>query len=535
MADQVVEIKEEAAFEDIGSTGLKRSNGFVLEEWLLQLRGRRAMEVYREMMDNNAVIGGILYAIESFIREVDWRVEPADESESAQAAAKFLEECMVDMSHTWEDFISEILTMLPFGWAYHEEVYKRRIGPDEEDPSRRSKFKDGRIGWRKLPIRSQETLWKWEFDDDGGIRGMWQNDPWRPGGFKGNVFIPIEKALLFRTKLWRNNPEGRSILRNAYKSYYYLKRIQAIEAIGIERDLAGLPVAKVPVEAMTKSASPAMKEIRQIFEKMVVQVRNDERAGLVIPHETDAAGNPTGYGFELLSTGGSRTFDVNAVIERYEHRIATTVLHDWILLGQDKVGSFALASTKTQASAIATVALLDSMTAVINRFAIPRLFRLNPEFPQEVWPTLVHGDIEVPDLTKIGDYVMKLVGAGALQPDDALERHLRQAASFPIADAEPDLTPMLVTPPSVQNPGVAPEPKPEDGGMLTVPAEFNPTAQAKALFEVLDIVEKVEAGAFTEQEGVGTIIGKIGISKEQAQQVLKAALETGPAGKGNSE
>ena len=81
-----------------------------------------------------------------------------------------------DMSQTWEDTISEILSFLPFGWSYHEIVYKRRLG-DTEDPTTRSRFNDGKIGVRKLPIRAQETLWEWKFDETGGIRGMIQLAP----------------------------------------------------------------------------------------------------------------------------------------------------------------------------------------------------------------------------------------------------------------------------------------------------------------------------------------------------------------------
>jgi hypothetical protein len=60
------------------------------------------------------------------------------------------------------------------------------------------------------------------------------------------VFIPIEKMLLFRTTVQRNNPEGRSMLRTAYRPWRNKKRIEEIEGVGIERDLAGLPMARIP-------------------------------------------------------------------------------------------------------------------------------------------------------------------------------------------------------------------------------------------------------------------------------------------------
>ena len=65
----------------------------------------------------------------------------------------------------------------------------------------------------------------------------------------------MEKCLLFRTQTHKNNPEGRSILRNAYRSWYFKKRIEEIEGVGIERDLAGIPIAYVDPAIMSAGAT----------------------------------------------------------------------------------------------------------------------------------------------------------------------------------------------------------------------------------------------------------------------------------------
>ena len=117
---------------------------------------------------------------------------------------------MDDMKETWIDTISEILSFLTYGWSFHEIVYKRRMGKTK-DVRTRSKYSDGLIGWQKLPIRAQETLYQWEYDNEDNLLGMTQMPPPDFGMFT----IPMEKALLFRTKSRKNNPEGRSILRNA--------------------------------------------------------------------------------------------------------------------------------------------------------------------------------------------------------------------------------------------------------------------------------------------------------------------------------
>ena len=53
------------------------------------------------------------------VRQVDWLVEQGDADE---ADVDFLEGVLEDMSHSWADFISEVLSMLPYGWSFHEIV-----------------------------------------------------------------------------------------------------------------------------------------------------------------------------------------------------------------------------------------------------------------------------------------------------------------------------------------------------------------------------------------------------------------------------
>lgn len=148
--------------KEIGRIGQRRYGGVIYEEFLHELRGKRGIEAYREMSENDDVVGAILFAIEMLVRQTDWNVEPGGDSQADIDAAEFVESCMNDMQNTWIDTISEILSFLTFGWSYHEIVYKRRMGRTK-DGRTRSKYADGLIGWRKLPIRAQETLYQWEY------------------------------------------------------------------------------------------------------------------------------------------------------------------------------------------------------------------------------------------------------------------------------------------------------------------------------------------------------------------------------------
>ena len=410
-------------FIELGSSGLRRSGGTITEEFLANLQGVKGFKVYREMRDNDPVIGAMLYAIDKVITRLEWHVEGDDER-----TAQFVQECLDDMSDSWDATLQNILSMLVYGWSFHEVVYKIRGGLTN-DPRTNSRFKDHRIGWRKWPVRAQETLQEWMIDDRGGIQGMVQIDP--SGG--GLHRIPIEKALLFRTTTNRNNPEGYSLLRNAYRPWFYKRRIEEIEAVGIERDLAGLPMAFVPPEYLMNTASPAQKAVLQAITDIVQNVKRNEQEGIVFPAAYDEQGNRI-FDLQLLSASGGRQFDTGAVIQRYDQRIAMSLLSDFLLLGSDRVGSFALGTAKIDLWTLAVDSIAKTIAEVVNQYAIPRLLTLNAMRTDRL-PYLTYGQVSSVELTEVADYVSKLVGVGAIMPDPSLEEHLRQLGDLP--DSQP--------------------------------------------------------------------------------------------------
>ena len=423
------EVPSGSAPVELGSTGLLTSGGQVLEEFLPQLQGRRAYQVYKEMSANDAVVGASLRAIEMLVRQVQWRVEPASQDARDIEVAEFVDSALRDMETTWPDTLASILSFVRFGFSVFEPVYKKRDGQDI-NPTFHSNETDGRIGWAKLAPRSQETIERWIWDERGALLALEQV---APPNYRA-VEIPWFRFLLFRTTTDKSNPEGVSCLRNAYRSYFFKKRIEEIEGIGIDRDLAGLPTALVPPEILAPNAGPELQQIRTHLEQLLRNIRRDAKEGIIFPLSYDDKGNEI-YKLQLLNTGGRREFNTNEIISRYDSRIAMSVLADFVLLGHEKVGSFALASSKTELFAVALGAWLDSITEILNRQAIPRLLALNT-FAFDEPPKLAHGDIETIDMGQIAEYVSKLVGAGVLTPETSLERHLRANAGLPEVDTE---------------------------------------------------------------------------------------------------
>jgi hypothetical protein len=417
---------------EFGTTGLKRTGGQVFEEFLPELSGTQAIKVFTEMAENDSVVSATLWSFEMFVRQVDWYWEPpADPTPQEQEATDFANTCLLDMSHTFQDFLSEALSMLDYGWSAFEIVYKQRKGPNK-DPKKNSLYNDNRVGWRKFAIRSQDSLDEWQFDDGGGVAGIVQSAP--PD--YDVVEIPIDKLLLFRTRSRKNNPEGRSVLRGAYRAWYYKKQIETLEGIGLERDLSGVACAKIPFEWMGEDATAPQKAAYEEFKRIVTALRRDEMDGLVLPKILDPSGRDL-IEFELLTTGGTRQHDTDKIIQRWDQRIAQSVLADFIVLGHNQRGSFALASSKTNVFSLGVNAILDTIAETINRHATPKLFSFNT-FNIERLPRLRHGDIETPELRDLGNYILRLATAGIDLTDEETTRYLRRVANLPESSAEPE-------------------------------------------------------------------------------------------------
>lgn len=418
-----------ATLGEVGRIGQRRYTGVFFEEFLPELRGAKGAEVYTEMADNDSTIGAILFAFENLMRNCEFTIEPAGNKADDKKAAEFVQGCMDDMDTTWTDTLSEILSFITYGWSYHEIVYKRRMGR-KSNPADSSKYDDGLIGWKRLPIRSQETLKEWKYKEHTDeLLGMEQwvitdTDVMQ-------VTIPLEKALHFVTRSRKRNPEGRSVLRTAYRNWYFKKRFEEIEGIGVERDLAGFPTltAAEGFENLWDTNDDDMATALANAERIVTNVRRDSKEGLVLP---------PGWKMELLSTGSRRQFDTNQIIERENKQIATSVLTDFVLLGHESVGSFALADNKTKMFALAVGTFLDIICEVFNKQAIPRLIDLNGEHFKNItdYPYMKHGDIEDANLDKIGSFIQQMVGAGTLTPDDELEDYIRQIANLPERTAD---------------------------------------------------------------------------------------------------
>lgn len=421
----------------LGARALKESGGYLYEEFLPKLRGQNGAKLYAEMENNSSVLGTVRWVFRALITQLTWEFAPRKGTGSrGREAAEFAESLRDDMRHSWVSMLHDIVTMFTFGWALMEVTYKVRCGPDFDDPRFHSQYTDGRYGWGKIELRPQESLLRWEFDRDSDeLLGMHQFD-----SYHGKQrYIPMSKALLFRTEATKGNPEGRSMLRNCVVDYHYSKRMMEVEAIGAERDLNGVPDMQVPPDMLMPSASPEQKALLSEIETMLAEIKMDERAYVLRPSEflpgTDKQ-IATGFKFGLLSASGTRQVDTGAIIARYEARMLRSVLLQFLVIGSSAaggtggLGGSGTALIQNNLFVTAFKSFADGICEVFNREALPRLFALNG-LPLNLTPHLTYKGLEGAQLTEIADFVQKLVSATVITPTKSLERELLKRAGLP--------------------------------------------------------------------------------------------------------
>lgn len=385
---------------EIGKSGVRwYYPGVIYDDFLIILRDKQGIKVFREMSDNDPVIGACLFAMKQILREAKWSAKPKNGKPQAKRAAKFLKENMTGMKFSWNDTINEILSMLAYGWSFHEIVYTRRA--------------DNMLVWKKLPIRLQTSYDRWKLGDNGQVIGMWQ----QPAPNYEYRYIPLKKALLFRPELAGDNPMGRSILRNAYRPWYFKKHIEETEAIGVERDLAGVSVLTPPEKFTWDENDPDVQAALRWAKKLLRNIRRDEQDGILKPY---------GWEFELIGSPGKRQFETTPIINRYSKEIAMSVLAQFILLGMERTGSYALSKDITQMFYICLEGWMDCIRDVFNKYAVPKLFAINEI--DDPLPHVTHTNIRSYSLKDLADYVNKLVNAEVLTIDNELKDYLKNYA-----------------------------------------------------------------------------------------------------------
>jgi len=415
---------------EMGAIGLKQYSGNIAEENRRELRFPEACRTFRTM-SQDATIKAAISLVEMMISRVDWTVDLGVEPDAAmKARGAFLEEVMHDMDHSFEDFIREVTSMYTYGFCVNEKVYRRRT----YDAG--SSYNDNKIGIKKLPVRSQDTISRWVFSDDGrdlmgleqSLAGIQNGDRYVNISGNGIIQIPRKKFMLFRVDAKRDNPEGNSPLRGCYNAWLFRRQIEEQEAIGITRDMNGMPTLYLPPRYMSEDASDSEKAIFEYYKNVIRNIQMNEQSGLILPQAFDPESRQPLFKFELTSTQGGKMYDTDVIIKRWDNKILMVLFADMLKMGQDQVGSYSLAGAKTNIMAMAIEARLKEIQDTLNNDLIPQLFALNGEIlTAKELPKFKYGDLDEVDLDEFSKAIQRMGSVGALELDRDMANKIRES------------------------------------------------------------------------------------------------------------
>lgn len=408
------------------------------DEYDKDLQGDKAMKVYKEMGLNDSTVAALLITIEMLFRRIKWMIDLPTELRGVEEAEKqrdFIQQCLFeDMSNSFDDVISNIMTMLQYGYSIFETVYKVRDGKE-------SLFNDGKIGIKKISFIPQDTRYRWDIKNNGEILAFEQQAPQ-----SGEIHvIPYSKCLHFKCKSANENPEGKSILRGAYRPWYFLKRTQDYESIGVERELNGVPVVRVPNSLLKQAQAQNADAISALeaYKKIARDLKANSQSGVVIPSDpfSDSEGKLSSFrqvDIDLLSNRGTRAMDTDKIIQRYQQDIARSVIASFIMLGSNERGSFALAESQTSLFLAAIEAWTEVIASEFNKKQIPFLININGMNP-DYMPYIRPGELQPQTFDNLASSIMKLAQAGMpLFPDAVLENYIREKGGLPMLDPDYD-------------------------------------------------------------------------------------------------
>lgn len=363
---------------ELGSLGIRHFGGVTQDELKAELNWPRSINTFRDMSYHSAV-NAPLTLFENIISKATWTYKPpADATEEEKEQAKIINQMMQDMEQPWSEFIRDVLSSNVFGFSVHEKVFRKRL------KSNGSLYDDGIIGWRKLPIRVQESISKFIFSEDGNeIIGVQQNlsainDIYNRFSKRSNLInIPRSKFLLFRTGKHRGDPFGKSPLRDAYLAWRFLSALEELEATGVAKDLNGLPVLYLPAQYLATDAPPEVQAIRLYYENVMRNLQMNEQSAVILPQIVDPETRTQMFKLDLLSVDGKKNFDISKIKEYYKTLIFVSLFADILIQGTTSTGSFALGTIKNSLSGAYAERLISSIAEVLQNDLIKMTYQLN--------------------------------------------------------------------------------------------------------------------------------------------------------------
>lgn len=403
-----------------GRSGRINFGGFVQwDEVNPQLIGTAGLKKYDEMYREDPDIRRAILATWSPVVAATWTIEPhgADEAtdKDREAAALCTWAVYQNMKPNWIGHLATLGPLLlrsgfcPFETVWMTEQWK---GKTVTVP-------------RKLDLRLPRSCFRFFQDAFGDLTGIEQILV----GSAPNVLIPAEELMFYRLQAEGDNWQGTSLLRQAYKPWYYKTHFERLDAIGQERKAVGVPVVYPPENASD--------ETKTEMEAILANLHVNDVGYIMAPGPKAGTGTTAasdGWIIEVIKFDSSSGDTIQASISGQKQAIASAFLTDFLELGHHQVGARATASIQLDPFLTAVEAIGEEIVGPGDEL-LARIANLNIS-GLEGPPKWKFSLSDTASLTEISTYAAALIAAGSMQADPALEDYFRERADFPAADPE---------------------------------------------------------------------------------------------------
>lgn len=480
--------KKTVSIIEVGSSGTEIFAGYLQEEYLRELQGKDAADIYDKMRRSDPKIKMITSAMKNPIKSASWEVVGVDNQDSPDVIAQkeLISHILFNDlgGKTWRSFLHEALSMIEFGYSLFEKTYVPVIG--------HPKF-GSYNGIKSISFRSQRTIERWNLDKAGTLTSVSQ---YAYGDSQRVVDIPASFLLHFAIDMEGSNFEGISILRPCYGPWLRKNQFLRLIAAGVEKYAIPIPILDVP------SGEENSAQYRKALEALKKYVS----------HQCNYLTKPKGWDLTLTPN----PFDaekVRDVINAENVEMVNAALANFLELGQSGSGSYSLSFDLSDFFLGGLEYIADQICETINGQLIPELIAMNfGGAPKVKLQCSGISDRAGEELSKV---LLNLTQAGILKSDDRLEESLRKRFGLP--DREESTT--IQTAPGIAPTPGTPTPTP------TAPQVAEVSLNGAQVTSMIEVVTKFKEGILDQQSAIMILTTAFPISDEQARKIVGEPLK----------
>lgn len=372
-----------------------------------------ALRTYTQMVRDDVSVRISLRAGKAPVLGAEWYVEPFSDDPQDLIVQEFVDfNLFGGMTTPWTKTLEQILKMFENGFSIFEPVWELREWAPRKNASGANRKQYTML--RKLAVRPSSTIGKFNYDNNGGPLSV-EHTAIDANGNSKKVTIPIEKLVVFTFDQDGGDLRGNSILRSAYRNWYYKDYMYRIDGIQKERHGIGIPDIELQPGYSAND--------KKIAHELGANLRTNEKAYIVRTTTLKV-------GFAELK--GNLVEPLKSA-EHHDTMIMKNIMVQFLNMGtgvEGGSGGRATGATSMDMFLKSMRHIADGICDSINLYLIPNLVAYN--FPTDRFPQLkVRGVGETKDMQMWAAAMRNLINVDAITVDEATEQWVRQQMDMP--------------------------------------------------------------------------------------------------------